>query len=209
MMNGVMVRALTMLLVVVMVLAVHASPSDNVVARARSHYEIGNGKYELGLYCDAIAEFAAGYRLLRKPGFLINLGQSYRKLNELGRAREMYERYLSEAPLDDPDRKDVTGVLAKLDGATESSAVSACRSDLGDANAATAAPDPKSDQKSDLKSELTTNVHKNAAPKPSFWRKNWWIIPVAGAVVGTALGVGIYYGTRSGCDAKLGCYDLK
>ena len=43
--------------------------------RARGHYEIGLGLYRLGDYHGALKEFAAGYELAHKPGFLSNLGR--------------------------------------------------------------------------------------------------------------------------------------
>jgi tetratricopeptide (TPR) repeat protein len=58
--------------------------------RARGHFEIGLGLYRLGDYPAALKEFAAGYELAHKPGFLLNLGQTYRKLGELREARDMY-----------------------------------------------------------------------------------------------------------------------
>src|SRR6185503_11329609 len=70
--------------------------------RARGHYEIGLGLYRLGDYEGALKEFGAGYELARKPGFLLNLGQTYRKLGELREARDMYRQYLAAVPHDDP-----------------------------------------------------------------------------------------------------------
>ena len=93
-----------------------ASPAraDDDTARARAHFEIGNGMYRLGDYAGALREFAAGYELTRKPGFLINLGQTYRKLHDPARAREMYQQYLASTAPDDPQRAQVTQILADL-----------------------------------------------------------------------------------------------
>jgi tetratricopeptide (TPR) repeat protein len=89
--------------------------ADEDTSRARAHFEIGNGMYRLGDYAGALREFAAGYELTRKPGFLINLGQTYRKLHDPVRAREMYQQYLAETPPDDPARAQAKQVLADLD----------------------------------------------------------------------------------------------
>jgi hypothetical protein len=91
-----------------------ARADDDNQQRARGHYEIGQGLYRLGDYRAAIKEFAAGYELARKPGFLVNLGQSYRKLGELGHAREMYERFLATVAAGDPKRAQVEAVLAEI-----------------------------------------------------------------------------------------------
>jgi tetratricopeptide (TPR) repeat protein len=85
--------------------------------RARAHYEIGLGLYRLGDYQAALKEFAAGYELARKPGFLLNLGQTYRKLGELREARDMYRQFLAEVHLDDPARPQAQKVLAELEDA--------------------------------------------------------------------------------------------
>jgi tetratricopeptide (TPR) repeat protein len=85
--------------------------------RARGHYEIGLGLYRLGDYRGALKEFAAGYELARKPGFLLNLGQTYRKLGELPKARDLYRQFLAESRRDDPARPEAETVLAELEAA--------------------------------------------------------------------------------------------
>jgi len=85
--------------------------------RARAHYEIGLGYYRLGNYRAALKEFADGYQLARKPGFLLNLGQTYRKLGELREARDMYRQFLAEVHIDDPARPQAQKVLAELEEA--------------------------------------------------------------------------------------------
>src|SRR2546430_3921986 len=70
--------------------------------RARGHYEIGLGLYRLGDYHGALKEFAAGYELAHKPGFLLNLGQTYRKLGELREARDLHRQLPAEVRGDDP-----------------------------------------------------------------------------------------------------------
>src|SRR3954454_20662822 len=79
--------------------------------RARGHYEIGLGLYRLGDYRGALKEFGAGYELAHKPGFLLNLGQTYRKLGELREARDMYRQFLAEVRSDDPARAQAQKVL--------------------------------------------------------------------------------------------------
>src|SRR5437763_8247822 len=85
--------------------------------RARGHYEIGLGLYRLGDYHGALKEFAAGYELAHKPGFLLNLGQTYRKLGELREARDLYRQFLAEVRGDDPARAQAQKVLAGIEEA--------------------------------------------------------------------------------------------
>src|SRR4051812_34943328 len=89
----------------------------DVESRARGHYEIGLGLYRLGDYRAALKEFAAGYELMPKPGFLVNLGQTYRKLGQLARARDMYKQFLGAVPANDPQRPQAEKVLAEIEEA--------------------------------------------------------------------------------------------
>src|SRR6185312_11895333 len=82
--RGMRVAVVAILLSAAIATPARAAGSDDE-ERARGHYEIGLGLYRLGDYRGALEEFAAGYELARKPGFLLNLGQTYRKLGELPR----------------------------------------------------------------------------------------------------------------------------
>src|ERR1700742_4044468 len=92
----------------------HAQSQDDVM-RAKTHYEAGHALYNLGNYTEAQREFAAGYQLVARPGFLLHLGQCARKLGNLQHAKEMYQRFLSAIPDKDPQRAEATQVLAELD----------------------------------------------------------------------------------------------
>ncbi len=104
-------------LALVAALVADARAAGNDEERARAHYEIGLGLYRLGDYRAALKEFAAGYELAHKPGFLLNLGQTYRKLGELREARDMYRQFLAEVRSDDPARPQAQKVLAELEAA--------------------------------------------------------------------------------------------
>jgi tetratricopeptide (TPR) repeat protein len=107
--------AVALLLVAAIAAPAHAGVDDE--ERARGHYEIGLGLYRLGDYHGALKEFAAGYELAHKPGFLLNLGQTYRKLGELREARDMYRQFLAEVRADDPARPQAQKVLAEIEDA--------------------------------------------------------------------------------------------
>src|SRR5438067_1229258 len=106
--------ALVVLLFVAAQGAAHGQSSPQE-ARARGHFEVGHGLFRLGNYEDAIKEFAAGYQLVPKPQFLVDMAQCYRKLGNLERARELYRKYLAEAPIDSPERSQVEGIVTQLD----------------------------------------------------------------------------------------------
>src|SRR5262245_36312917 len=106
--------------IVVLAVATSAGADEEAENRARAHYEIGLGMYRLGDYRGALREFAAGYELTRKPRFLINLGQIYRKLHDPAKARDFYRQFLDETAPDDPARAQAQQVLADLEKELES-----------------------------------------------------------------------------------------
>lgn len=174
----------------------HAQTADEL-ARARTHFEAGRALYNLANYTDALREFSAGYQLVPKPQFLINLGQCYRKLDDLPRAREMYQKFLVEAPANDPDRGPVEQILAEIEREL----------------AARPAPPPPETAPAPAPTPapvLVTGQPKVEKKRP-FIARHWWIIPVS-AVVVTGIVVGITLGTRPtnrvDCSAAtLGCID--
>jgi hypothetical protein len=88
------------------------------IKQAREHYERGLRLYNVGRYEEAIAEFTAGYLVVPKPAFLLDLGQAYRALRQNDRAKESYRRFLHETPLTDPRRAGVEQILTELDHAS-------------------------------------------------------------------------------------------
>ena len=90
-------------------------PAGDDLARARTHFEAGRALFHLGNYTESVREFAAGYQLAPRPLFLFNLGQCYRKLDDLTKAREMYQRYLRDAPPSDPERVEAQDELVEID----------------------------------------------------------------------------------------------
>src|SRR4051794_25921696 len=88
-------RASRAALAVVLLVAGTLRAEPDREERARAHFEAGRVQYNLGDYKGAVREFAEGYRLVPRPQFLVNLGQAYRRLGQLERAREMYNRFLA------------------------------------------------------------------------------------------------------------------
>jgi hypothetical protein len=90
--------------------------SGDDAARARLHFEVGRGQYNLGNYTEAIREFTAGYALEPKPGFLLNLAQAHRRLGHFAEARDLCVQYLARASTEDPARAQIEGLIHELDG---------------------------------------------------------------------------------------------
>jgi Flp pilus assembly protein TadD len=172
--------------------------SDDDVTRARTHFEAGRALYQLGNYNEALREFAAGYQLAPRPQFLLNLGQCYRKLDDLANARSMYQRYLHDAPQSDPERPQAEQILAEIER------------QIADRQAAQAPPAPVTPPP--IAAPAATTLTQTAPPPKKSWiKRNWWVIPVGAVVVGVGVGLGVYYGTRAPdpCSgANLTCWDL-
>jgi tetratricopeptide (TPR) repeat protein len=159
-----------------------------VQSRARAHFEAGRALYSLGSYTDAVREFTAGYQLVPNPTFLINLAQAYRKLDDLPKARAMFEKFLAEAPTDDPYRPQSEQLLKQIGPAPPS-------------------PAPLPEPAARLTPPPTPDRSAPPPPPRRFLRRHWWIIPVSIAAA-AGLAVGIYFAARPSdpCGpATLGC----
>src|SRR6185436_7177047 len=162
-------------------------------------------------YTDAIREFSAGYQLVPKPQFLINLGQCYDKIADgtrdladqreaLEHARDMYNKFLRDAPPGDPYRAQVAQLVVEVERKLQ----------------ALPAPPPKKQaeaQPAPVQVAPAVVVAADQTPrKKSGIARFWWLIPVA-AVVVVGVSLGAYYGTRqTGVDcstASFGCVDVK
>lgn len=198
------VRRIALVAVLALAGAAHAQ-SDDAIARARTHFEAGRALYQLGNYTEAAREFAAGYQLVPRPQFLLNLGQCYRKLDDLPQAREMYRRYLDKASVNDPERPQAQQILGEIERQIAARQATA-------SPPPTPAPPPAAAPAATMTPASATLVATAPPPaRKSFIKRNWWIIPVAAVVVGAAVGVGVYYGTRPAdpCSgANLACWDL-
>jgi tetratricopeptide (TPR) repeat protein len=86
------------------------------VKQAREHYRLGEAAFRVGDFERARSEFESGYALVPRPGFLLNMAHSERRLGRLRNARALYKRYLLADP-ESKQRDEVLGLIAKLDGA--------------------------------------------------------------------------------------------
>jgi tetratricopeptide (TPR) repeat protein len=86
-----------------------------IFAQARVHFDAGTDHYAAGRYEDAIRSFQAGYSLVPRPNFLVNIGQAYRKLGDLVRAKEAYVAYVRALPENSAIRDQALQVLAEIE----------------------------------------------------------------------------------------------
>jgi tetratricopeptide (TPR) repeat protein len=89
--------------------------TERILAEARVHFEAGTDDYAAGRYEEAIRRFQAGYALVPRPNFLVNIGQAYRKLGDLVRAKEAYVAYVRALPEKSALRDQALQVLAEIE----------------------------------------------------------------------------------------------
>ena len=111
-----MIRAAAALVCAAMLVAGAAAAGERETAEreGRRRFERGEQHFQRGQYPAALAEYEAGYRVTRLPGFLINMAQCYRLTGDLRRARAYYRKYLVVMPTS-PRKAEVEGLIRSLD----------------------------------------------------------------------------------------------
>lgn len=149
--------------------------------RALRAYKTGLDFYKHEEWDKAIEQFDAGYKASPQAVFLFNIAQAHNKAGRPDQALAYYRRYLNEAP-NAPNRTDVEGRVAALEKQLGPGA--ALPQLVVPQDALTAdAPEPAPAGLVVVKSK----------------RKAWPIVlGVIGGVlvVGAAVGLGVYFGTR-------------
>jgi tetratricopeptide (TPR) repeat protein len=185
---------LALLLAALLCIPGRATAQSDDEGRSRAHYDAGRALFVLGNYPEALREFTSGYQLSGRPKFLLNIAQCYRRLGEPRRAREMLEQYLQRGAPTDAERADISRILAELDREPDR--------DQRAQPAASPPPQAVSYQKATSDAPL---IQATPAPRRSFIRRHWWIIPVS-VVAAAGLAVGIYFAARPSVDCgSLGC----
>jgi hypothetical protein len=116
-MKGCVVSALVaalLLSVAPSVARAESSDEAEITAMAKEHYKLGLDAYKAGKYPEAIKELKKAYLLKRLPALLLNIGATYRKMNDLDNAAYYYKKYLAEAP-DAKDRGEVERTVAEIE----------------------------------------------------------------------------------------------
>jgi tetratricopeptide (TPR) repeat protein len=74
-----------------------AKADDNKIL-ARQHFEKGQTHYKLGQFEEALSEYSQAYKLAPLAGFLFNIGQCHRRLEDYEQAIFFLKGYLREKP---------------------------------------------------------------------------------------------------------------
>lgn len=86
------------LLVATLLLLAPSSRAGAAPSEAERHWQRGEALFGQSKYREAQAEFAQGYALSHKAGFLYNMAECARLLGDKTQARQLYLRYLTEHP---------------------------------------------------------------------------------------------------------------
>jgi len=183
---------------------------------ARRHYAQGDAAYKAGRYDEALKEFEAGYAVSRRPGFLLNMAHSERKLGHLREARALYKKYLL-VDVSSKLRDEVRAVIGELDSAladedlaerdrkgrgTDAPPADPAPPAISPAAATTGvpkAPRPEPQQPVLLQQSAGPAAAEHESVSPPFYRRGWFWVAV-GALALTGAGAAIYLSRRPGTD---------
>jgi tetratricopeptide (TPR) repeat protein len=207
--------------VIVLLCALAVAPVLHGNARAedaeagRRLFKRGQDLLKANDYRAAARAFEQGYAAAPRVGFLLNIGNCYRKLGELSKAREFYWRFLDAAPKDHPSRPAVMDYLRAMeqieaDGVSVDAASGAHPPARPAGTAAprlAQIPPPPAWQPTPGPAPGLMVVDERPAPAPRPLYKRWWFWTAIGGLV--AAGATAYVLTRpapvSPCGASFGC----
>ena len=176
-----------------------ATPSPEDEAAGKRHYKRGDDLFKQGRFLDAAREFEAGYAAAPRPLFLLNIGHSYRRGQELRKARGAYEDFLKADPTSS-FRADVEDLIKTIDDALGASSLPAAAPPPAVPSPAplpTATPAPTLPPATiDLAPPVLIEVDHNQPPvaeSSSIFRSPWFWgavgVVLAAGVAGTVYGL--------------------
>jgi hypothetical protein len=173
-------------------------------AAARVRFDRGSKLYEAGRFLDAAREFEAGYESAPRPLFLLNIGHSYRRAQQLRKAKTAYEKLLQTDPTT-PQRSMVEDLIRTIDDAliaqdldmTIPGKTGPALVPLTGNSRRLAARDPVSRARSTL--AVTTPVTTATRPPPSpesTWLRSPWLWGIVAGVVTAGVAGTVFALTR-------------
>lgn len=160
-----------------------ATRESDEVKEAKVHWKHGQDAYDAGRFEEALREFEAGYALVARPAFLLNMAHAARRMGELKRAKGLYKRYLVAEP-DSQQKAEVEELLRDIEAKLTVEAAPAAPEEK-------AVPFPTAPVRPPAAPEPAPAVLLTApAPAPASETspvyKRWWFWTAAGAVVAAA-----------------------
>ena len=162
--------------------AEEAQPSADAKAAALKAYQRGTSYYQREEYDKAIEHFTSGYQSVPQGVFLYNIAQSHRLASRPEKALEFYRLYLEKSP-DAKNRPEIEERIATLE------------KQLGIGGFPKMIVPDVPDGPEPAPAELVkVNGDKRSGAKTA-----GIVLGVIGgaAVIGTAIGLGIYFGTQN------------
>jgi tetratricopeptide (TPR) repeat protein len=171
--------------------------------QARTHYETGSRKFDVGKYDEAAAEFEAAYEIVGDPVILYNIAQSYRLAQRHDRALAFYKTYLRKVPAANNRAEvesrisDLTKLIADAKRTTEAPPTGTLKPTAGQVERPVEHPVEKPVEKPEVEHPVEKPVEKPVAEpqpeKPSPSRQPLFRILAytTGGVAVVMLGVGI------------------
>ncbi len=95
--------------------AAHAGPKSPKEL-AKEHFNKGYAYYQAGQYLKAVKELKKAYEIRPVPLVLYYIGKTYKEAGLSEEALIYFQRFLDEARLTDPHRKEVEGYIRELGG---------------------------------------------------------------------------------------------
>jgi tetratricopeptide (TPR) repeat protein len=197
--------AILLVLLVATPPAAWAQAHDKKVAAA--HFKEARGLYDQGRWAEALTEFQAGYEAFPLPGFLVNIGQCYRKLERLELARDTWQKFLESNPSDERLRAEVDEALVEvrgeLDKRAQEEAARAMQAEAKRRAVAASIAREHAAQEAALTHPDLTQVVASPTPEPRPTKKSkWWVWTLVGVIgagaVASAVAVGVIYGQPQG-----------
>jgi tetratricopeptide (TPR) repeat protein len=170
--------------------------------KAREHYIQGEAAFKAGRYDEAITAFEAGFAIVPRPKFLLNIAHTERKLGQLLKARSAYKKYLLMEP-DSRFRDSVMAVIDELNSALADDDRAGTAVEA--AHPAAPSPMPPSAPRATqaavpmvaVASAVPASDPASSRPAPVY-RRTWFWVAVGAVLVGA--GGGIYLSQRSAGD---------
>jgi tetratricopeptide (TPR) repeat protein len=174
-------------------------------ASARLHFDRGSKLYEQGKYLEAAREFEAGYRAAPRPLFLLNIGHSYRRAQDLRQAKAAYEKLLRTDPTT-PQRPMVEDLIKTIDDALTVQELAVPLSPAGPTRPVPGGAGLPSGREPSAPSTVNV-VDTSAPPLPpapsSSWRRSPWLWGILAGVVTAGVAGTVFALTRSpSCPAN-------
>ena len=167
------------------VYAARAGAPTALETRARAKFSEGNAAYEKSDFQRALDAYGEAYQLAPLPGFLFNIAQCYRQLNQPEPAATFYRRYLAQSKQPPANAPLVRELIAEMDTAVGAprQETSALRKQTAEVAERRALQDGEHARTVSAVSGATSQIQGESLAR------KWWVWAGAGALALAAGGI--------------------